>query len=109
MPDGREGKLAEQFCFAPPPMNFHGAGGQGGAGFGGSLRSAEALLVYAGQRVGRASILNINFSPAYFPFPWPGGGVFGGSLQPAAALLVDSCHWDGRGSALHHFHLCFRR
>ena len=32
MPEGREGKLAEPFYFALPPMIFHGAGG-GGGGF----------------------------------------------------------------------------
>ena len=59
MPEGREGKLAEPFSFDFSPMNLHGAGGQGEARFGGSLRSAEALLVYACQRVGRTSILNL--------------------------------------------------
>ena len=47
IPEEREGKLAEPFSFALPPVNFHGGGGEGGAGFGESLRSAEALLVYA--------------------------------------------------------------
>ena len=58
---GREGKRAEPLYFALPPMSFHGAGGQGGAGFGGSLPSAAALLVYARQRVERASVLNFCF------------------------------------------------
>ena len=69
MPEGREGKLAEPFFFAHPPMIIHEAGGQGGAGFGGSLSSAAVLLVYARQRIGRASVLNLVFSPAHFSFP----------------------------------------
>ena len=46
MLEGREGKLAEPFSLALPPMDFHGARGQGGAGFGGSLRSTVVLSVY---------------------------------------------------------------
>ena len=90
MPEGREGKLAESFSFALPPMNFHGAGGQGGAGFGGFLRSAEALLVYACQRVGRTSILIFIFRLRISVFlnrGWCfraistiGGGAFGGFM-----------------------------
>ena len=47
MPEGRGGNLAEPFSFALPPMNIQGARRQGGAGFGGSIHSAAALLVYA--------------------------------------------------------------
>ena len=103
MPAGREGKRAEAFFFAIPPLNFNGARARRGAGFGGSLPSAAALLVYACQRVGRANGLNFFFALAPFNYPVPGGGVFGGSLQLAAAVLVETCQRDGRGSALNRF------
>ena len=60
-PLGREGNCTAPFPFALPPLNFHGPGERGGAGFGGSLPSAAVLLVYACQRVGRASVLNVYF------------------------------------------------
>ena len=44
-----------------------------------------------------------------FNFNGPGGSVFEESLQLAAAFLVDICQRDGRGNALHHFFLRFRR
>ena len=49
------------------------------------------------------------FVLAPFNFPGSGGGVFGGSLQTAARLLVDICQRDGRGIALNHLLLRFRR
>ena len=58
---GREGKQAEPFSFALPPLNIHGAGGRGGAVSGGLILSAAALLIYACQRVGWASVLNVCF------------------------------------------------
>ena len=41
MPAGREGKLTAQFYSALRQLNVHGAGSQGGAGFGGSLVLAD--------------------------------------------------------------------
>ena len=61
IPLGREGKRALPFSFALSPLNLHGTGGQGGAGFVGSILPAAALLVNACQRVGRASVLNVCF------------------------------------------------
>ena len=58
---GREGKRAAPISFALPPLNFHGAGGRGGAGFVASILSAAVLLIYACQRVGWASVLNVCF------------------------------------------------
>ena len=58
---GREGKQAEPFSFALPPLKFHGEGVRGEAVIGGLLPSAAALLVYACQRVGRASGLTFVF------------------------------------------------
>ena len=107
---GQEGRHNEPFSFALPPMNFYGAGGRGGAGFGGSLLpSAAVLLVCTCQRVGRASRLNFVFALAPFHFPGPGGGLFGGSSQSATALLVDTCGRDGRGGAMHRSLLRFHR
>ena len=53
MPAGQEGRRDAPFSFALLPLNFHGAGGQGGSGYGGSLQSAAALLVCVYQRIGR--------------------------------------------------------
>ena len=53
MPAGREGKLAALFNIALPPRNFHGAGGRGGAGFGGLLPLADIC-----QRDGGENLLN---------------------------------------------------
>ena len=75
-PAGREGMRAEPFIFALPPLNFHGAGGRGGAGFDGSLLSAAALLVYVCQRVGRVNGENFYFALPLFNFPGSGSGVF---------------------------------
>ena len=78
MPAGREGKRAALISFAFLPINFHGAGGRGGAGFGGSLPSAAALLIYACQRVGRASVLIFFFSAYAVQFSRTGGPCFRG-------------------------------
>ena len=51
-PLGRGGKRDAPFYFALPPFKFNGSGERGGAGSGGSIVSAAALLVYACQRVG---------------------------------------------------------
>ena len=77
MPAGREGKRGERFSFALPRMNFHGLGGRGGQGPGGSLPSAAALLIYACQRVGRTNGLNsfLRFHRSIFP---EGGALFSG-------------------------------
>ena len=106
---GREGRHDAPFSFVLPPLNFHGVSGRGGAGSGGSLPSADALLACACQRLGRASGLNFVFVLASFNFPGPGDCVFGGSPHSAAALSVDTCQWDGRGGAMHRFRLRFRR
>ena len=89
MPASREGTLAEPFSFALRPMRFHGAGGQGGAGFGASLRSVVALVVYVCQRVGRVSVLNIFSFACALNFYLTRGWRFGGSLQLVAAHSVD--------------------
>ena len=78
LPEGREGERVGPFSYALPPMNFHGARAQGGASFGGSLRSAAALLVYACQRVGRASVLNLFFCAYAVPFSLTAGRFFRG-------------------------------
>ena len=78
MPLGRERKRAAPFSFALPPLNFHGTEGRGGAGFGGSLPSVAALLVYACQRVGRASVLNIILLACAYQFSPTGGLCFRG-------------------------------
>ena len=96
MPLGQEGKRT-----AP----FHGLGGRGGAGFGGSLPSAAALLVYACQRGGRASELNFVFSP--LDFLGPRGGVFDGSLPTAGPLLIYSCQRVGRANGVSFLFLRF--
>ena len=80
MPEGRKGKRAEPFSFALPPMNFNGAGGQGGAGFGGSLHSAAALLVYAcklGREDERTELFFLRQCISIFPDQ---GVVFSGDL-----------------------------
>ena len=76
----REGKRAALFSFALPPMNFHGAGWKGRAGFGGSLPSATAaLFLYGYQRVERASVLNVFFFGVYaFQFSRTRGWYFRG-------------------------------
>ena len=61
MPLGRGGKRDEPFPFALPRFNFHGSGRRGGVGSDGSIVSAAERLVYACQRVGRASVLNVCF------------------------------------------------
>ena len=103
LPAGREGKRAEPFCFALSPLNFHGAGGQGGKGFGGSLPSAAALSVYACQRVVRASGLNFVFALAPLDFPGAGSGVFGRSPPSVAVLLVCSFQRVGRANGVNCF------
>ena len=103
MPAGREGRRDASFSFALPPLNFHGARGRGGVGFGGLLPSVAALLECACQRIRRESGLNFVFALAPFNFLGPGVGVFGGFLHLTAALLVDTCERDERGSALHRF------
>ena len=80
MPAGREGKCAAPFSFVLPPMSFHGAGGKGGKGFGGSLPSAAALLVYACQRVGRANGVNFCSLRSRFSIFTDRGTVFSGDL-----------------------------
>ena len=50
--------------------------GRGAVFYGRSLQSVAALLVYARQRVGRVSGLNIFFALLPFYFPGPEGGVF---------------------------------
>ena len=47
MPAGREGMRAEQSYFSLLPLNFHGAGVQGGADWGGLLPLAAERLVRA--------------------------------------------------------------
>ena len=92
MPAGQEGKCAEPFSLALLPWNFHGAGGRGGKGLGGSLPSAAALLVYACQRVGRGSGLNFAFSLLIFlglrggvlRRSSPNGGAAFGIFMPAS-------------------------
>ena len=103
MQTGRDRKRDVQFSFALPALNFDGEGGRGGAGFGGSLPSAEAFLVCECQRVEKGSRLKFGFELAPSNFPGPGGGVFRGSLQSTAALLVDVCRWDRRGNVLNRF------
>ena len=83
-----EGELGEQCFFALQLFDWFGVSGRGGAGFGGSLPSAAALLVYACQRVRRGSGLNFVFALAPSSFPGPGGVVYDGSLPSAGALLV---------------------
>ena len=56
---GREGKQAEPFSFALPPLNIHGPGGRGGTVSGGLILSVAALLIYACQRIGPKSVLNV--------------------------------------------------
>ena len=51
-----------------------------------------ALLVYACQRVQRASGLNFVFAHVPLKFPGPGGGVYDGSLPSTEMLSVYSCH-----------------
>ena len=108
MPAGWEGKRAELFCFALPPLHFYGAGGRGGKGFGGSLPSGAAFLVYAFQRVGRASGLNFIFTLAPLNFPGMGGDIFGGSLPSTVVLLVYACQRVGRADRMNFFALRFR-
>ena len=65
------------------------------------LQIGGGALVYACQRVGRASGLNRLFLRLRRSiFPKRKGGDYGRSLQSAAALLVDTCQRDGRGCAL---------
>ena len=47
MPAGREGIRAEQSYFSLSPLNFHGAGVQGGSDLDGLLPLAAERLVHA--------------------------------------------------------------
>ena len=73
MPTGREGKLGEPFYFALPLFKFPGPGG---VFFWQILQPAAALLVYACQRVGRASGLNLDFCVCAIPFSRSEGQCF---------------------------------
>ena len=80
MPAGREGKRAAPFYIALPPLNFHEAGGQGGAGFGGSLHSTAALFVYSYKLCredGRTEFVFIRLRISVFPDQ---GAMFSGDL-----------------------------
>ena len=108
MPEGREGKLSEPFSFAFPPMSFHGAGGQAGAGFGGSLPSAAALLVYACKLCRedeRTEFFFIHLRISVFPDQ---GVVFPGDLYNRRRGYLVQAIETRRGSALHRSFLRFR-
>ena len=100
MPAGQEGMRAEPFSLASLQWNFHGAGGRRGKGLGGSLPSAATFLVYACQRVRRASGLNFIVALAPLNFPRPRGGGFDGYSPSAAVFSVYACQGVGRANGV---------
>ena len=111
MPACREGERSERFVFCACDVPFSLTAGQcfraistiGAGAFGVLCMSAgresiAALLVYACQRVRRASGLKFFFALTPLKFPGPGGGIYDGSLLSPEALLVCSCQQVGKAN-----------
>ena len=97
---GREGKQAEPFSFALPPLNSHRVGGRGEKVFSGGVFGTCMPACREGWRT------ELCFRACAVKFPGPEGGVFYGSLPSAAALLVYACQRVGKANGVKVF--CFR-
>ena len=103
MSASREGELGESFFCASVVRFFSEWGGKGGAGFGGSLLSAAALLVYACKlcRLERMSVLSFYLFTCAFKFSLTRGRCFRGicTIGGGASGGFIPLRWEGKRAA----------